>query len=830
MLTDIVADTWKLPEFTENVEAACLEGEHELVLKRLWFGQSQHDGFLDQHAPVAVDAKGRHHLRAGSPSRFVIHWEIEGIEYLETADLQIYDKDSKLLTLVPVSTAQGNYESAVVPGRERAHKKTFTCADGPYLVRLRIVKVKPSTKVPCKARRLYFDVAPLVVVGGGIAGIRTAEILLAERPDEDVVLLEARTYLGGRARTEEWEGVPIDLGCQFLQDADDNPLVMLAADHGRATFWHRQVERFRADWITASAKELKQAALYAQAGTHHETHSYRDSVRENIVQVLTNDLSNKQEDDNRNTVLTALDQAKAVLLGNPEFQAECHAEYPQVLHDLLISENAALGTLKTKYAIQEAQLETASQKVRDLPPVPEGEQESDAAKAARVEEKKLILLLGVTRKSLEQKPVSIAAIENQLAGMADETSAYIDARTNWMEGKAKKRIDAGAPALKEKLNMEFKQRIALQAKLGADTLVDDLLVQMFIAKTAELDEGASSSLFTLYEPGKERKSAESAENDEPEEKNEAEEKNQQSDEGESSAESESSDDEGASEAATRGTSNRLAKQGYGALIAHHALKLEKANPQQLIVHKDCMVSEVAMIDTDTPLVRVTTSKGVLYGCGMVLTVPTATIGKITFTPELPAPIKGAFADLPMGHYKKTFLPLKDGCELGKKLAALVTGGAPLADGETDLSVFTIERNGRPWWFLYRVSLNMIVAFLGGEFARLADVLGDDTLADEALSALSGALGLPAVDVKADWTGKLKTSTWSSDPLSCGAYTYTKPCVGTQARKDLREGVVAKRLVFAGEAVRESKEQFATAHGAWLSGEDAARRLIQEIGI
>ena len=34
------------------------------------------------------------------------------------------------------------------------------------------------------------------------------------------------------------------------------------------------------------------------------------------------------------------------------------------------------------------------------------------------------------------------------------------------------------------------------------------------------------------------------------------------------------------------------------------------------------------------------------------------------------------------------------------------------------------------------------------------------------------------------------------------------------------------IVFAGEAVRSSKEEYATAHGAWLSGEDAARSILE----
>jgi hypothetical protein len=42
---------------------------------------------------------------------------------------------------------------------------------------------------------------------------------------------------------------------------------------------------------------------------------------------------------------------------------------------------------------------------------------------------------------------------------------------------------------------------------------------------------------------------------------------------------------------------------------------------------------------------------------------------------------------------------------------------------------------------------------------------------------------------------------------------------------LRDAVVNGRIVFAGEAMRIAKDEFATAHGAWWSGEYAADKLL-----
>jgi monoamine oxidase len=214
----------------------------------------------------------------------------------------------------------------------------------------------------------------------------------------------------------------------------------------------------------------------------------------------------------------------------------------------------------------------------------------------------------------------------------------------------------------------------------------------------------------------------------------------------------------------------------------------------------------------------------------VVTVPTEIIrrGLITFSPALPAPIVQAFALLPMGHYKKIFLPLNEGSGVSLALAALVTPAARLAEGQTDASLFTITADGVPWKFLYRVSLNVVVAFLGGRHASALDARSDAQVAAEALAVLAAALGMAPEAVNASWTQHVLTSKWSTDPWSHGAYSYTRPEGGIAARTTLRTTLVHQRIVFAGEAVRSSKEEYATAHGAWLSGEDAARSILDAL--
>jgi monoamine oxidase len=60
----------------------------------------------------------------------------------------------------------------------------------------------------------------LVIVGGGAAGIGAG--LEARRRSIDFLIVEASDRLGGRARTIEWRGHKLDLGCGWLHSAERN--------------------------------------------------------------------------------------------------------------------------------------------------------------------------------------------------------------------------------------------------------------------------------------------------------------------------------------------------------------------------------------------------------------------------------------------------------------------------------------------------------------------------------------------------------------------------------------------------------------------------------
>ena len=70
-----------------------------------------------------------------------------------------------------------------------------------------------------------------VVIGAGAAGIAAGQLLRAH--GRDVLVLEARSRIGGRALTRRLIGnICFDVGCEWLHSADRNRLLTLARELG----------------------------------------------------------------------------------------------------------------------------------------------------------------------------------------------------------------------------------------------------------------------------------------------------------------------------------------------------------------------------------------------------------------------------------------------------------------------------------------------------------------------------------------------------------------------------------------------------------------------
>ncbi len=70
--------------------------------------------------------------------------------------------------------------------------------------------------------------ARVVVIGAGMAGLSAARALRAS--GYQVVVLETRSRIGGRVRTDRSLGVPVDLGASWIHGVDGNPIIKLAKE------------------------------------------------------------------------------------------------------------------------------------------------------------------------------------------------------------------------------------------------------------------------------------------------------------------------------------------------------------------------------------------------------------------------------------------------------------------------------------------------------------------------------------------------------------------------------------------------------------------------
>ena len=81
--------------------------------------------------------------------------------------------------------------------------------------------------------------ADVVVIGAGFAGLGAATTLAAG--GVDVIVLEARDRLGGRANTRDVAGRPIDAGAAWIHGLTGNPMTEVARSSGarlHQTWWH----------------------------------------------------------------------------------------------------------------------------------------------------------------------------------------------------------------------------------------------------------------------------------------------------------------------------------------------------------------------------------------------------------------------------------------------------------------------------------------------------------------------------------------------------------------------------------------------------------------
>ena len=207
---------------------------------------------------------------------------------------------------------------------------------------------------------------------------------------------------------------------------------------------------------------------------------------------------------------------------------------------------------------------------------------------------------------------------------------------------------------------------------------------------------------------------------------------------------------------------------------------------------------------------VRTGRGDIAADAVVCSVPLGVLkaGTIAFRPALPRGHRDAIRAIGFGSVTKIAFEF----------------AAPFWDLKTQYFGIITEPKGRwNYWLNYRTfsNANVLLGVSVGAHAPVADRMADAAMADDALAVLrqawGGAVGRPL---------RVLTTHWSTDPHALGAYSYPRP--GNRASDFARLGEpVGGRLFFCGE--HTLFDHHATVHGALLSGERAARRVVEELG-
>ncbi|WP_299869086.1 FAD-dependent oxidoreductase [uncultured Hoeflea sp.] len=245
-----------------------------------------------------------------------------------------------------------------------------------------------------------------------------------------------------------------------------------------------------------------------------------------------------------------------------------------------------------------------------------------------------------------------------------------------------------------------------------------------------------------------------------------------------------------------GGADVLFPQGYGGLASHLA--------RDLIIQTG---EHVARIERAGDAVRVITRSGEIYQAAhVVLTVPLGVLkaGTIGFSHSLERERQAAIGALGMGVLNKCCLRF----------------ARAFWPPDVDVFGFLGDRDGQwgEWLSLTRATGQpVLMGFNAADAARDIEALDDTATTKQAMDALRAVFGSSIPDPEA-----AQISRWGSDPLALGAYSFTAVGTGRETRQALSGADWGGRLIFAGEAAHAQHP--ATVHGAYLSGQEAARLI------
>lgn len=239
------------------------------------------------------------------------------------------------------------------------------------------------------------------------------------------------------------------------------------------------------------------------------------------------------------------------------------------------------------------------------------------------------------------------------------------------------------------------------------------------------------------------------------------------------------------------THNWAVAEGLGSVVARSASRLPIT-----------LRAPVTAIRWDDQSVQLDTPAGTVRARAAIVTVPTAVLaaGSIAFVPQLPARSIAALDALPLGVVNKVFFRVDDAVLPFADTTQLIG-----TDDSSRTGSYTVRPAGQP----------VIAGFFGGDLSWELEQRGElEGFARDELQRIFGVELVRAIRATL-------TTGWGSDPWARGSYSAARP--GQADQRAALADPVAPTLSFAGEAC--SRTFYGTLHGAWLSGREAAARLI-----
>lgn len=244
----------------------------------------------------------------------------------------------------------------------------------------------------------------------------------------------------------------------------------------------------------------------------------------------------------------------------------------------------------------------------------------------------------------------------------------------------------------------------------------------------------------------------------------------------------------------------LFPDGFGRVVEHLAAGLDVR-----------LGHEITEIAWGAEGVEVTTSRGVIEGDRVIVTLPLGVLkaGTVTFSPPLPSSKSGAISRLGFGILDKLFLRFPSAFWSDADAQVLNWMGTPRGAWAESLNIHAYT--GQP----------VLLCFNAGAYAEVVEAKPDADVVADAMRMIRAVWGAD-VDAPEAWA----ITRWGRDPHARGAYSHLAPG-STRADHDALAAPLGDRVFFAGEAT--ASDHPGTVHGAYGSGLREAERIARLTG-